>query len=153
MIPEGYLELDFLEAGKLAFIFSILVCATHSLARAPCAAGKPAQRAFGEGPCGLTLRRTACASCPWLILQGNQPATSSPQTRTFVGVQFGAAQLLDVPVQRRENSPPLPGSIPRWRWVRRWAKSTQSVLFCKNQAMTVFQRLFLVCLLEELCGV
>lgn len=108
MIPEGYLELDFLEAGKLAFSFSILVWATHSLSRAPCAAGKPAQRAFGEGPCGLTLQRTACASCPRLILRGNPPATSSPQTRTFVGVQFGAAQLLDVPVQRREKSRPPP---------------------------------------------
>lgn len=110
-MPEGCLELDFLGAGKLAFRFSILVCATHSLFREPCVVGKAAQHVFG-----LPLQRTARASsCPWLILRGNEPATSSPQMSTFVVVLFVAAQLLDVPVQRRESrSPPrTPGSIPR----------------------------------------
>ena len=124
MTPEGYLELDFLEAGKLAFSFSILVCAAHSLFRVPCTVGKPAQHAFGQGHCGLPLQRTACASsCPRLILRGNEPATGSPQTSTFVVVQFVAAQLLDVPVQRRENRSPIPGSIPRWHRVRHRAKA------------------------------
>lgn len=104
-----FLELNFLEADKLAF--SILVSATHSLFRVPCTVAKPAQLAFGQGHCGLPLQRTACASsCPCLAdLQGNEATTTSPQMSAFVVVQFVAAQLPDVPMQRRESRPP---SIP-----------------------------------------
>lgn len=109
--------------GKLAFSSSILVCATHSLFRVPGAVGKPAQHVFEQGHCGLSPQRTACASsCPRLMLWGNEPATSSPQMRTFVVVQFVAAQLLDVPTQRRED-PPAAGSIPRWCWAHHQAKA------------------------------
>lgn len=35
MVPEGYLELDFLEVGKLTFGFSILICATTAFSGCP----------------------------------------------------------------------------------------------------------------------
>lgn len=80
---------------------------------------------------------------------------------TFVVVQFVAAQLLDVPMQRRESrAPSMPAAshsgirlvIGQKHAVCSW----QSVVSAKIRAKdfrVVFQRLFLKCLVKELYGV
>lgn len=111
VMPEGYLELDFLGADELAFNFSILVCATHSLSGVPCTVGKPVRRAFG-----VPLERTARVSaCPWLIPPGNEPATGSPQRSTSIcGSVCGCTVAKMCPCRggRTDSAPPRPQQHP-----------------------------------------
>jgi len=147
--------MDFSEAGKLAFSFGILVCAPHSLLGGPCAVGKPAGRALGAGGCGLPLRRTACActsSSPWPMRRGNEPPD---ECCVVAGLWLRSRWLCPCRGGGTDTSPPVLAAPHGSAGPVIWQKPTQSAPSAKVklQNTSVSQRSFLMCLLEELCGV